>query len=91
MRKVLDGPALQDLAHKLHPDGQRHTRSFFLIAQRLVVIEARVNTAGDRGGKAEEPCVGEIVGSARFAGHGVFLGQRLAPHSRPGVEDLPQH
>ena len=91
MREVLDGPVLQDLAHKLRPDGQRHTRSFFLIAQRLVVIEAHVNAAGEGGGKAEKPRVSEIVGGARLASHCVFLGQRLGPHSRPRVEDLSQH
>ena len=89
--KLLDGPVLQNLAHELHPDGQRHTRSFFLVAQGLVVIKAHVDAAGDGRGEAEKPGVGEIVGGTRLARHGVFLGQRLGVHGRAGVEDLPQH
>ena len=48
--------------HEIHPQGQRGAGAGFFIAQGLLFVVAHPDATGDRGGEADKPGVGEIVG-----------------------------
>src|SRR5260370_40416905 len=48
-------------SHEVHPDGKSGVGAGFFRAQRTFLVETYPNSAGDRWGETDEPCVGKVT------------------------------
>ena len=72
------------------PDGQRHARALFSLAEGPVLIESRPDCRHEIAVEAVEPGVVRIIGGAGLAGDIVAV-QHTRCHSRAASNDVRHH